>query len=346
MRSAWAIDSAEPTQSTTALGPAAELAVVVAHGAGAAPDGPLELAGCHHEVGAELGGQGPLVRVLGGGDQLHRRARLPQRRDGEQAEGAAADRARPGRRRPGRPRAPRRRSAPRARRPRRSARRAPRRAGSRGRPSGSTSRRRCSRRTRTAGPGSRSPKPMRSQWLMRPSAHGGHTGLMPRATQLRTGTTTARCAVVEVAHHLVAGGERERHDRLEPARRRAVDGGEVGPADARQPRAAPAPSRARAARAGRRRAARGVRPWRPRRARAVPPPWRRRTWPACARTRAPSPATSRARRCRPCRRGGGAGPAPLGPIGRSGCGRALAPCRSARRASRACGPGRPAGSRG
>ena len=42
-------------------------------------------------------------------------------------------------------------------------------------------------------PGSRSPKPMRSQWLMRPSAHGRQTGRMPRATQLRTGTTTARC---------------------------------------------------------------------------------------------------------------------------------------------------------
>ena len=48
--------------------------------------------------------------------------------------------------------------------------------------------------------------------------------------------------VVEVAHDLVARGERERHDRLEPARRRAVDGRQVGAADARQARPQPHPA--------------------------------------------------------------------------------------------------------
>ena len=41
-------------------------------------------------------------------------------------------------------------------------------------------------------PGSMSPNPMRSQWLMWPSAHGEHTGEKPRVTQLRTGTTMTR----------------------------------------------------------------------------------------------------------------------------------------------------------
>ena len=38
-----------------------------------------------------------------------------------------------------------------------------------------------------------------------------------------------------VGHHLVAGYERERHDRLEVPARQAVDGGQIAPADAGQP---------------------------------------------------------------------------------------------------------------
>ena len=55
---------------------------------------------------------------------------------------------------------------------------------------------------------------------------------MPRAAQARTGTSTTRRAVVEVADHLVAGHERERHDRLEVAAGVAVDRGQVAAADA------------------------------------------------------------------------------------------------------------------
>ena len=57
---------------------------------------------------------------------------------------------------------------------------------------------------------------------------------MPRAAQRSTGSSTTRRAVVEVADHLVAGDEREAHDRLEVPRRAAVDGGQVAAADAGQ----------------------------------------------------------------------------------------------------------------
>ena len=48
---------------------------------------------------------------------------------------------------------------------------------------------------------------MRSQWLIRPSAQGRHTGLMPRATQLSTGTTTARCLVITGADPAFCSGD-------------------------------------------------------------------------------------------------------------------------------------------
>ena len=98
-------------------------------------------------------------------------------------------------------------------------------------------------------------------------------------------------AVVEVADHLVAGRERERHDRLEPARRRAVDRRQVRAADAGEPGPHPHPARTGQRRAGRRRAAPAARPWRRRRARAGRPRSRPRTWPASARTPAPSSAS-------------------------------------------------------
>src|SRR5918996_1535373 len=51
--------------------------------------------------------------------------------------------------------------------------------------------------------------------------------------------------VLEVADDLVSGGERERDDGLEVARRAAVDGGEIAAADPRQARAQLQPPRAR-----------------------------------------------------------------------------------------------------
>ena len=251
------MDSGEPTQSTTAATPPASWPlssriepVRARDRAGRARPGATTTSAPSSEARLAL------ERVLGGGEDLAAGRDAPQGGEGEQAEGAAADDGDLAGVDRARRRARRRRWARRGRPPRRTGRRARGRAGTRGPPSAWTSRRRWSRRTRTAGPGSRSPKPMRSQWLMRPSAQAAHTGSMPRATQLSTGTTTTRVPSSSSPDDLVAGGERERHDRLEPARRRAVDGGEVGAADAGQAGAHPHPARARAARAGRRRAGR------------------------------------------------------------------------------------------
>ena len=75
---------------------------------------------------------------------------------------------------------------------------------------------------------------MRSQRLTSPAAQAAQTGWMPRISQCRTGIEHGRGVPVRraVADDLVAGHERERHDGLEVARRVAVDGGQVGAADA------------------------------------------------------------------------------------------------------------------
>ena len=112
-------------------------------------------------------------------------------------------------------------------------------------------------------PGSRWPKAMRSHRLMRPAR-----ALLARRVDATGGAGQDRheddpAAVVEVAHDLVAGGERE-------ARRSARSSGTTGrrssPGRSRRCRpagAGPAPSRGRAARAGRRRPATAARPGRP-----------------------------------------------------------------------------------
>ena len=97
MRSACAIDSARPHAVHHRVGAAAELPVVVAHGAGAAPHGSLELVGSHDQVGAELRGEGSLVGMLGGGDEVDLGRACSQRRDGEESEGPAADQRHPAR---------------------------------------------------------------------------------------------------------------------------------------------------------------------------------------------------------------------------------------------------------
>ena len=74
---------------------------------------------------------------------------------------------------------------------------------------------------------------------------------MPRAAHASTGTEHHPAAVVEVADHLVAGDEGERHDRFEVAAGMTVDGGQVAAADAGEPGPDPLPARRRAARAGR-----------------------------------------------------------------------------------------------
>ena len=71
---------------------------------------------------------------------------------------------------------------------------------------------------------------------------------MPRDTQPSTGSSTTRplaVRAVDVGDDLVAGHERERHDRLEVARRVAVDGAQIAPADAGQSGLDVLPARAR-----------------------------------------------------------------------------------------------------
>ena len=162
----------------------------------------------------------------------------------------------------------------------------------------STSRRRCRSRSRSAGRARGRRRRCARSCRGRPAAQAPQTGSMPRVTQPSTGSSTdPACRRRQVADHLVAGHERERHDRLEVARRRAVDGGQVAAADAGQAGPDLAPSRGRAARAGRCRAAAAGRPWRRRRARPRRRPWRRRSGAGCARTAAPSsPARSAGRR--------------------------------------------------
>ncbi len=61
-----------------------------------------------------------------------------------------------------------------------------------------------------------SPSPLRrSQWLAWPAAHGGHGGVIPRATHDRTGLSTTHTVVAE-PDHLVSGDEGEADDVLEP----------------------------------------------------------------------------------------------------------------------------------
>ena len=77
---------------------------------------------------------------------------------------------------------------------------------------------------------------MCSQLPRSPAAQASQTGSMPRVTQPSTGLECRALAVAvavdQVGDDLVAGHERERHDRLEVARAVPVDGGEVGAADA------------------------------------------------------------------------------------------------------------------
>ena len=118
-------------------------------------------------------------------------------------------------------------------------------------------------------------------------ARGAEGRDAPRdATEHRLDDDT--CVVVAVGDDFVPGHEGERDDRVEVARRAAVDGGEVAAADAGETRADAHPIRLRAGRADRcRRAAAGRRarrhPGAPR-SRHAP----RRSGRACARTAAPS----------------------------------------------------------
>ena len=77
---------------------------------------------------------------------------------------------------------------------------------------------------------------MRSHRFGCPDWHHAHSGSMPRVAHVQDRDQHDPRTVVEIADHLVAGRERERHDGLEVARRVPVDGGEVDAADARQPR--------------------------------------------------------------------------------------------------------------
>src|SRR5690606_21496179 len=67
-------------------------------------------------------------------------------------------------------------------------------------------------------------------------AHGARRADAPGGA-VQHGDDDDPATVLEVAHDLVAGRERERDDRLEPAGRPAVDGGEVAAADAQIGRA-------------------------------------------------------------------------------------------------------------
>ena len=179
-------------------------------------------------------------------------------------------------------------------------------------------------------PGSRSPKPMRSQWLMWPSAHGPHTGWIPRATQLSTGTMATREPSSRSPTTSWPGvngnetmGSNQRDEvpsmvaRSEP-QMPASRGPHPHPAGTGQLGGVDVAQRQRA------------RPWRRRRATAGPATM------AAANLAGFRENTSAFIGCapwsRPCRRDGGAGGPTPGRWG-AAAGRHRPPCRSARRAS-------------
>ena len=183
---------------------------------------------------------------------------------------------------------------------------------------------------------------MRSQWLMRPAAHASQTGAMPRATQLRTGTIATRvpsssspttsCPGVN-GNDTIGSNQREevpsivaRSDPQMPASRgRTRTHSGPGSSGGSTSRKARGPTRA-------------------------PPPGESRPATMAAANLAGCREKTSAfigcvRWSRPCRPAGGEdGPTP-GRWG-AGAGPPRPTCRSARRASPACGPARPAGSRG
>ena len=142
--------------------------------------------------------------------------------------------------------------------------------------------------------------------------------------------------VVVGVDHLVAGREGEAHDRFEVPAGRAVDGGEVAPADAGQPWPKSYPLPVRAGPVGRRRRGRAARRWHPPPAPASRRPAPRQA-PGCARSAAPSSSRSRAGPSLPGRQ-----------QGTDGQQRAVrpAPSTTARPATPACGRSRRGGSRG
>ncbi len=309
------------------------------------------------------------MRVLGGDDQVHRRTRLSQRRDGEQPQGAAADQCDTAGVHLG------------------------------GRVHGTGGwlhdhRRLVGQlgrhRDQLALVGDHERRPAATGALAEPALQARFDVAEADALAVVDAALGARRAhradasgnaaqdgdhdgalpIVEVAHHLVAGGERKRHDRLEPARRRARDRGEVRTADARQAR--PHPHPAGPGEIGRVDVTQGEGTDLGAPARREParhhrggelgrlPREHQRLHP-CALRLAPcglpaSPirvssvlplrlAAAQPDAGRPSRRdGGGVDPTPVRSAGAAG--RRPSPCRSARRATRACGRVPPGASRG
>ena len=311
------------------------------------------------------------MRVLGGDDQVHRRTHLPQRRDGEQPQGAAADQCDP--------------------------------AGvhlggrvhgtgggfhDHGRLVGQLGR----HRDQLALVGDHERRPAAAGALAEPAlearldvAEADALAVVDAALGARRahrvdasgdaaqdGHHDGALPIVEIAHHLVAGGERERHDRLEPARRPALDRGQVRAADARQARPHPHPAgpgetgrvdvtQGEGSDLG---AAAGSEPARHDGGRELGRLARehQRLHRCCALragalrapgfadpgvivAAAPPGGCAAPRGCRPCRRdGGGVDPTRVRSAGAAG--RRPSPCRSARRATRACGRVPPGASRG
>ena len=199
----------------------------------------------------------------------------------------------------------------------------------------STSRRRCRRRSRSGAPGGQ----LAEGGVLaeaRPTRGGTRrqAGSMWRGTQPSTGSITARApggstapawsvaAVVEHAHHLVAGDEGEADDVLEVARAAPVHQRQVGPADAGQQRSQVRPVVGRGAPAGRRR---GAAAGRHRRHVPIPTarrPGRRRTGGGCARRPGPSLGVPGRGPCgrggRPGEGGGAGGAAAVGAPGVEG----------------------------
>ena len=244
---AWASDSSDPTQSTTAAHAAGELAVVEHERRRGRADDPVELARGAHRVGAQLLGPAPLLRGAWRWRQTLGAGVAAQRGDGEQAQGPA----------------PRRRRRAVARAGRRARRR-------RGSTSTACSSVRSSGTATTCDGWATisvdQPPPVVSQKphcepglevaerhpLAQVDAPGpAHVArrVDPAPRSAARGSPRSPAAVVEVADDLVAGRERERHDGLEVARRPAVDGGQVAAADAGQ--AGPQPQPAGAGQLGR-----------------------------------------------------------------------------------------------